>query len=560
MALAGLCMVGATAAEILKPWPLKVIFDAILVPRHKHGWLLDQLTSFIGNQQLLLAAMVASILGLTLIGALFSYGQSYLQSMTGQKVVTSIRIELYSHIQRLSQSFHDERSSGDLMTRLTQDVQMMREILVNSALIMTARAMIVIGSLTVMFAMDRELALVALAVVPMLVFVSWHFGAKIKSASRQMRRREGRLAQVMTESIAAIKVVQAYARESFEEARFADQSEAGAEAGLTAARLEAHMERLVQVILALGTCGVVWYGVMRVQAGILTPGDLLVFIAYLTGLYRPIRKLSSATGRMAKATVSGERILDILKLKPEVCDLPDARPAPRLRGAIDFENVSFAYVRGTAVLADATFHVGPGETIALMSESGSGKSTIVNLLLRFYDPVQGCIRLDGADIREFTLESVRRQVSVVLEESVLFNASIRDNIAYGKLDATDEEIFEAARSAGAHDFILSLPDGYDTMIGERGTLLSRGQRQRIAIARAFIRDASILILDEPLTGLDRENENIVKRALQLLMKGRTTLIITHDGATALMAARTLTISSGRVLEIDRARQLLGVAS
>jgi ATP-binding cassette subfamily B protein len=263
---------------------------------------------------------------------------------------------------------------------------------------------------------------------------------------------------------------------------------------------------------------------------------------------------------MAKATVSGERILDILKLKPEVGDLPGARPAPRLQGGMAFENVSFAYVRGTPVLTDASFHVTAGETIALMSESGSGKSTIVNLLLRFYDPVQGFVRLDGIDIREFTLESIRKQVAVVLEESVLFNVSIRDNISYGRLDATEEEIFAAAHSASAHDFIMGLPDGYDTMVGEKGALLSRGQRQRIAIARAFIRDASILILDEPLTGLDRENENIVKQALQRLMKGRTTIIITHDTATAMIASRTLTISSGRILEIDPARRTLGLAS
>jgi ATP-binding cassette, subfamily B, bacterial len=560
MALAGLCMAGATAAEILKPWPLKVIFDAILIPKNNHGWLLDRLATIISDQQLLLAAMVGSILLLAVIGGIFGFGQSYLLSATGQKVVTSIRIQLYSHIQRLSQNFHDERSSGDLMTRLTQDVQMMRELLVNSGMLMVARAMVVIGSLAVMFVMDWKLAFVALVVVPMLAFVSWHFGARIKTASRQLRRREGHLAQVMTESIAAIKVVQAYARESFEEERFADQSEAGSTATLKAARLEAHMERLVQVVLALGTCGVVWYGVTRVQAGILTPGDLLVFTVYLTGLYKPIRKLSSVTGRMAKATVSGERILDILKLKPEVGDLPGARPAPKLKGSISFRNVSFAYLRGTPILAQANFYIAPGETVALMSESGSGKSTIANLLLRFYDPVEGSIRIDGVDIRNFTLESVRQQVAVVLQDSVLFNSSIRDNIAYGRLDATDEEIFAAARAASAHDFITELPDGYDTMVGERGALLSGGQRQRISIARAFIRDASILILDEPLTGLDRDNEQIVRDALHLLMRGRTSIIITHDADTALMASRTFTISGGRIREVDPSHRKFDVAS
>jgi ATP-binding cassette, subfamily B, bacterial len=560
LALAGFCMAGATAAEILKPWPLKVIFDAILIPGHNHGWLLDRLSAIISDQNLLLLSMVGSILLLSVIGGAFGFGQSYLLSTIGQKVVTSIRMKLYSHIQRLSQNFHDERSSGDLMTRLTQDVQMMRELLVNSGMILVARGMVIVGSLAVMFVMDWKLALVALFVIPLLTIVSWHFGARIKIASRQLRRREGRLAQVMTENIAAIRVVQAYARESFEEERFADQSEAGSVATLKAALLEAHMERLVQFILALGTCGVVWYGVFRVQAGALTPGDLLVFTAYLTGLYKPIRKLSSVTGRMAKATVSGERILDILELKPDVGDKFGATPAHRLKGAIAFRNVSFSYLRGVQVLAQANFYIAPGETVALMSESGSGKSTIANLLLRFYDPTEGSVRMDGVDIRDFTLESLRRQVAVVLQDSVLFNSSIRDNIVYGKLDASDEDIFNAARAASAHDFILELPNGYDTLVGERGALLSGGQRQRISIARAFIRDARILILDEPLTGLDRENEQIVRDALAQLMQGRTSIIITHDPKTAQMASRTFTISGGRILEIEPSTKILDFAS
>ena len=291
----------------------------------------------------------------------------------------------------------------------------------------------------------------------------------------------------------------------------------------------------------------------------LTPGDLLVFMAYLAGLYRPIRKLSSITGRMSKATVSGERILDILDLQPDVRNLPDAIAAGPFLGSIEFSNVSFAYGRGTPVLHRVHFHIRAGEAVALMSESGSGKSTVASLLLRFYDPIGGSIIIDGLDTSKMTLESLRQQFAIVMQDSVLFDTSIRENIAYGRLDATEQEIVAAARAAGAHDFIMSLPEGYGTVAGERGALLSGGQRQRIAIARAFIRNASILILDEPLTGLDRDNEDTVRLALRRLMAGRTTLIITHDPATARMASEFLTIRDARVLELSRGPSRLEAA-
>jgi ATP-binding cassette, subfamily B, bacterial len=546
---AALSMIGVTLIELLKPWPLKVIFDGILLANQKRGWLMDQLTHWMTSPDLLLVTMVGAIFGLAVIGGLFGYGQSYLLTVAGQRVMTSIRIELYSHIQKLSLSFHDERTTGDLMTRLTQDVQMMREFLVNSGMLMLARTMVVAGSLVVMLMMDWRMALVSLAVAPLLGLITWYFGNKIKLASRQLRKREGNLANVMSESISAIKVVQAYARESYEEARFARQTQEGSAASIKSSRLESHMERLVQIVLAIGTCAVVGFGVLRVKAGILTPGDLLVFIAYLAGLYRPIRKLSSTTSRMAKATVSGERILDILQLKPEVTDPPDAIPAPKLNGAVSFRNVSFAYGGGNPVLQKSNFHISPGETVALMSRSGSGKSTIANLLLRFYNPQSGTIHLDGTDIKKFTVESVRNEIAVVLQDTVLFNASIRDNIAYGKQDAVESEIIKAAQAASAHDFIIGLPDGYDTIVGERGGKLSGGQRQRISIARAFVRQASMLILDEPLTGLDKTNETIVRDALRRLMRGRTSIIITHDPDVAQMASRVFSISNGRIYEV-----------
>jgi ATP-binding cassette, subfamily B, bacterial len=549
MAGAGVSMIGVTAVELLKPWPIKVIFDGILIPSQRGGWLIQQISVLGLPPQTLLACMVGAIFVLAACAGLFSYGQTYFLAVAGQRVMTSIRLQLYGHIQKLSLNFHDERTTGDLMTRLTQDVQMMREFLVNSGMLMLARSMVVFGSLAIMLLMDWRLALVGIAIAPLLAFITWFFGGRIKLASRQLRKREGNLANVMSESISAIKVVQAYARESYEEARFAKQTDEGSRASIRSARMESHMERLVHITLAVGTCAVVGYGVLRVNAGVLTPGDLLVFMAYLAGLYRPIRKLASTTGRMAKATVSGERIADILKLKPAVTDAPHAVAAPALKGAISFRGVSFTYDNSNPVLVKSSFSVAAGETVAFMSRSGSGKSTVANLLLRFYDPQDGSIHIDGSDIRDFTIESLRNQTAIVLQDAVLFNATIYDNIAYGKQHATEEDIVRAAMAASAHDFISKLPDGYDTMVGERGGRLSGGQRQRIAIARAFVRQASILILDEPLTGLDKHNETVVRQALRRLMRDRTSIIITHDPEVARLASRTFSISNGRIYEL-----------
>jgi ATP-binding cassette, subfamily B, bacterial len=559
LALAGLCLVGATAAELLGPWPLKMIFDGLLMPTHRDRPGVAWVTTLFPDSSALLVAMVIAIMLLAVLKGLFGFGQTYLLSYVGQRVVNSIRVALYSHIQRLSMSFHDERSTGDVMTRLTQDVNMMRELMVNSVLMMLARTLVVTGSLGVMFWMDWRLALVGLLIVPLLALTNWHYSSRIKGAARQRRSKESRIAQVMTENMAAIKVVQAYAREAYEEDRVAETAMHGANLDTKAAKIEAHMERLVQIILAFGTCIVVGYGVLRVQAGYLTPGDLLVFMTYLGGLYRPIRKFASTAGKFAKAAVCAERIVDILDLEPEISDRPDAIDIGIVRGRVDFQQVSFAYISGAPVLQDASFHVRPGEVVAFMSESGTGKSTIANLLMRFYDPHQGSVLIDGQDIRGVTLSSLRREVTIMLQESILFNTTIMENIAYGWPDAPEGEVVRAAKAASAYDFIMNMPDGFETMVGERGASLSGGQRQRISIARAILRNSPILILDEPLTGLDRDNEDAVLAALHNLMQGRTTIIITHDGRTAALASRVLTIRKGRVLEVAGQTHLREVA-
>jgi len=550
LVVATVCMFGLTLTQLLKPWPLKFVFDAILIPQESTVAWLQQFPIVSGSTNVLLAVISISLLVIAILTGLFSFGQSFLTASVGQKVVAAIRHRLYNHIQRLSHSFHDDSSSGDLLARLTGDIRMMRELLVNAVIMISDRGLAVIGMTAVMMWMDWQLTLIAIAIIPVLVFVVRRFAGEIKGATRKQRRRESEITQTMHEKLSAISVVQAFAREAYEEEKFAGQNAASTKAGLVATRLQEQMNRLVQVILAFGVAGVLWLGVSRVQAGLLTPGDLLVFTTYLNGLYRPIRKLSSLTSRVAKATACGERIVAILETEPEIRDADDAQPATAFAGEIVFEGVCFGYNRSDRVLHDASFRIAPGESVALVGPSGAGKSTLTSLLLRFYDPDTGSVRIDGQDIRHYTLESVRSQIAVVLQESLLFNTSIHDNIAYGRLEADDVDIEAAARAANAHEFIEALPEGYDTIISERGANLSGGQRQRIAIARAMIQRAPIVLLDEPTASLDPAGKAEVEVALRQLTQFTTCLIITHDVAYATHADRILYIDQGRVTEID----------
>ncbi len=545
------CMLGATAAYLAQPWPLKAIFDYALMPHPDHpppAWLagLDSTT--------LVGLSAAAVLLIALVRGVFGYAQAYLAASVGQRLVADVRTRLFEHVQRLSPAFHDRHHSGDLLLRLTSDIQLLRDMLVNAVLLLTERALVVVAVAVIMLWMDWRLGLLGLAVIPLLLWVSVRTSGRIREAVRKQRRRESRTATHLAEALAAIPLIQAYGREDWELQRFQAQHQASLRAGLRTTRLEANMSRTVEVILAAGTAAVLWFGVQRVLAGELSAGDLLVYTAYLTALYKPIRKLSNLSARLAKAGVCGERIMAILSQEPEIRDLPGARPAPPFRGEIAFRAVTFAYPDGgrRPVLDGASFHIRPGETVALVGPSGSGKSTVAKLLLRFYDPQAGAVCIDGHDIRDYTLASLRSQISILLQEPHLFSMSVRDNIAYGRPQASDEEIRRAARLACAHDFIAALPQGYDTVLGERGGGLSAGQRQRIAIARAILRDAPIVVLDEPMTGLDKASEAAVQTALERLTRGRTCLIITHDPQAAARADRILTLRQGRIQPWDRA--------
>lgn len=550
--LAGVCMVAATLMELLKPWPLKLIFDGLLIPQANPDPFVGLAVEYMVTPERLLLAAVWAMLVVAVLGGLFSFGQSFLLARIGQQVVAAIRQQVYSHTQRLSMSFHVNRSSGDLLARLTNDVRIMRELLVNSGVFIAARSLVVLGTLTVMALMDWRLTLMAIVIMPVLGLTSRHFSVAIKAAARRQRRKESAVTSVMHESLGAIRVVQAYAREDYEDRRFARQNAASETAELASTRLASDLDRLVQVFLAVGTALVVGYGVIRIQAGALTPGDLLVFTAYLTALYKPIRKSASLTSRIAKATVSGERLLALLDTAPEIRDREGAVAAPAFKGEIQLHNVSFGYDPTKPVLDGVNLTIHAGERLALVSPSGSGKTTLANLLLRFHDPNSGSVTIDGVDIRDYTVASLRDQISVLLQESVLFADTIRNNIAYGRPGAGEEAIVAAAKAANADAFIRALPDGYDTVVGERGGTLSGGQRQRIAIARAMVRNTPILIVDEPMTGLDKENEQVVRDAFNRVMAGRTCIIISHDLETASMADRVLRIEGGKLVDLDLA--------
>jgi ATP-binding cassette, subfamily B, bacterial len=407
-----------------------------------------------------------------------------------------------------------------------------------------------------MFWLNWRLALVALSVFPLFWLRTISMGRKINEVARLQRKREGAMAATASETINAIKTVQALSLESAFEQQFTRQNEKNVKQDVKAKRLSASLERSVDLLTAVAGALVLFYGTRLVLRKELTPGALLVFLAYLKNAFRPIQEFAKYTARMGKAAAAGERVLDLLQHVPEIRDLPGAVRAPAFRGLVQFEQVTFAYEQGQSLLREVNLEVLPGQRIALIGASGSGKSTLVSLVLRLYDPQQGRVLIDGRDIREFTLESLRSQISAVLQDNLLFASSVRDNIAHGAPEATQEEIVTAAKLANAHDFVMALPQGYDTVLGERGVTLSQGQRQRLAIARAAIRKAPILILDEPMTGLDKSNEQTVVQSLERLDYGCTTFLITHDLRHAARADSILYLEGGAILERGSHEQLL----
>jgi ATP-binding cassette subfamily B protein len=479
------------------------------------------------NPQAVLNFAVAAVAGIAIVGAVSAYFDKYLMTSVSQWVGHDLRRTVYHHIQRLGLAEHDKVRTGDLITRVTSDIEVIQDFIDAALLGIVVDVLTLGGMVGVMFYLNWRFTLIALAVMPVLFVVVYRYTRRIKTASRAVRKQEGELLSVVEEALTSIRVVKAFAREDYEQQRFDSESLANVEAGLEARGVKAKLAPVVEVIVAVGTCLVLGSGARLVLAGQLTVGELIMFLLYLGAMYKPMRDLSKMTDTVSKAVVGYERVQEVLDIESQVRDARGARRAPRFAGQIEFNNVSFGYGPDKPIITDVSFQVAAGQVAAIVGPSGTGKTTIVSLIPRFYDPASGQVVIQGSDVRRYQLKSLRDQMSFVLQDTVLFRASIWENIAYGKPGAPPREIRRAAELANASEFIEAMPEGYDTMVGERGVTLSGGQRQRIAIARAVIRDTPILILDEPTAGLDAVSEQAVMEALGRLMKGRTSVVIAH---------------------------------
>ena len=555
MAFAAVIVEGA--ADLLEPWPIKIVLDYVVGSHQLPGWIAGFVNTTFGQNKLSILNFAAlSVVTIAVVGAVSSYTENYLTTKVGQRVMLDLRQSLYHHIQRLSFSFYDRNKTGDLISRVTSDVDAIQAFVSSALLGVMVDILTLVGMLGVMFYLNWHFTLIALSVAPVLFVEVYSLTHRIKQATRSIRKKESEILSVVEETLSSIRVVKAFGREDYEERRLKRQALESMDMVLRARRIKARLSPIVDIIVAAGTCLVLWYGARLTLAGQLTQGDLVVFLLYLGKMYKPMRDLSKMTDTISKAFVGAERIKEVIETESQTQDSPRARTAPRFKGDIEFSQVAFGYSPDQLVLKDVNLRINPGQIAGIVGPTGEGKSTIIGLVARFYHPLSGNVKIDGEDVRNFKLKSLRQQISFVLQETLLFRAPIWQNIAYGKPEAKSEEIIRAAKLANADEFIRRMPEGYDTLVGERGVTLSGGQRQRIAIARAVIRDSPILILDEPTTGLDASSERLVLEALERLMAGRTCIVVAHHLATIEKADIIFVVHDGSVVESGTHKQLI----
>jgi ABC-type multidrug transport system fused ATPase/permease subunit len=557
LSLATFCLIGVAATDLLAPWPLKIVFDNILLdkPLSPTFFFLEDVIQ--SSAAISLTVIACSIILIALLGAGFSYIQLYTTAKIGYHLTHILRTELFSRLQRLSLSFHNQTRSGELLTKVSGDTTALKDLFADWSLTMVVHLLTVMGMVVVMMIMNWQLGLVALATLPTLFVVLFYINRKIRINVRKQRKEEGKIASTISEVLASISLVQAFGREGYEEDRFELKSAENSEVGIQTARLSAAVTKAVAVVSSVGVAGTVLFGSWQVIHGRMTPGDLLIFVAYVGNLYKPVRHLGKLSAKFARAIVSAQRIAEILEIEPQIRDHPNAIHAEQLKGDILFDNVLFGYRKDDKVLDCVSFHIESGQRVALVGASGVGKSTIVSLLLRLYEPQDGNIAIDGININRYQRESLRSEIGIVLQDAILFGASIRENLSYGKPDATPGEIEHAAQLAHAHDFIMALPDGYDTILGERGSTLSGGQRQRICLARAIIKRPSILILDEPTSAVDSVSASLISDTVARVQSGKTTLVISHQFSSMYQFDQILVLSNGKIVENGPHEQLLG---
>ena len=549
LAIILVAMLVETAMSLAAPWPLKIILDNVVGTHKAPEWLHALRFVDLGGDKIELAA-VAGLLVVVIaaLNAIASYAENYYTESVSQWVAHDLRMRVYEQLQRLSLGFYDTHQVGAILSTITTDVKTIQNFASSGTLGILVDLMTIVGMLGIMFWLDWDFALVAIAATPFLLLFVARFNRAVKKATHEVRKHQAEIVSVVQEGLESVRVVQAYGRQDREEENLSSVSHATVDAALRARQIKAVLSPVVAIVAAVCTGIVLWRGTALVLADVMTIGALTVFLTYLSKFFKPVQDLAKMGSTIAQTAVAIERVQTLLNTDTVIPERPDARDPGTVKGGIDFEHVAFAYDPKAPVLKDVHTAIAPGQFVGIVGPTGGGKSTIVSMLPRFYDPSGGRVRIDGVDVRDLTLKGLRGQIGFVLQDTVLFRGTIRDNIAYGRPSATDAEIEEAAKLANAHEFIAKMPDGYHTMVGERGLTLSGGQRQRIGIARAIIRNAPIVILDEPTAALDTESEKLVMEALERLMKGRTVLTIAHRLSTIRDAHKILVLKDGVVAE------------
>lgn len=540
LTLAIICIIVAAGCNLYLPWIIKDMVDKVLTAK----------------DMLMLNVICVGIVVVFLIRGIFYYGQSYLVSYIGQKVIIDVREVMFKKFQRMPMAYFDKHQTGETMSYITNDVAAIQSALVDQLIEMVTEASILIGSLALMIYLDWKLSLLTLVVIPLVGQAMKIFGRKLKSNGTVIQERMADITSLLQESISSIRVVKSFVREKYETDRFVRQNELNFQAAMKNVQLTSLLTPTVEFLAAISVTFIVWFGGYEVLNDEMTAGALVAFLTYAVNLANPVKRLSRVYGNLQRAMAAVDRVFAVIDLEEPIRDKADAKALPKINGEVTLEKVTFEYKKGIPALVDVSLKAKPGQMIAFVGPSGAGKSTIANLIPRFYEITSGKIAIDGHNIQDVTLASLREQIGIVPQETMLFSTTVRENIRYGRLDATDEEVEEAARAANADNFIRELPNGYDTSIGERGLNLSGGQRQRIAIARAILKNPRILILDEATSALDTESEKIVQAALDKLMVGRTSFVIAHRLSTIFNADQIYVIDGGHIKEHGTHEELL----
>lgn len=540
LGLAIICIIVASGANLYLPWIIKDMIDKVLAEK----------------DMAMLNVISVSIVVVFAIRGFFYYWQSYLVSYIGQRVVVDVREVMFRKFQRMPMAYFDKHQTGETMSYVTNDVAAIQAALVDNLIELFTEASILVGSIAMMLYLDWKLTLLTLITVPMVGYAMKIFGRKIKKSGTLIQEKIAELTALLQESISSIRIIKSFVREDYEIKRFQVENNLNFRAMMKNVQLTSLLTPTVEFLAAVAVTLIVWFGGYEVVQGIMSAGALVAFLTYAVNLANPVKRLSRIYGRMQQAMAAIDRIFFVLDLEETVTDKPDAKILPKVKGHVEVENIIFSYDGKHNALENVSFEVQPGQMIAFVGPSGAGKSTIANLIPRFYDVDSGKIKIDGFDIRDVTSNSLREQIGIVPQETLLFSTTVMENIRYGKLDATDEEVKAAARAANAENFIKDLPEGYQTQIGERGLNLSGGQRQRMAIARAMLKNPQILILDEATSALDTESEKIVQAALDELMKGRTSFVIAHRLSTIFSADQIFVIDKGKICEHGTHHELL----